>query len=303
MHSKTVIMLGIAVLTGTGAVVTGKMWLDKKAGQRLQAIQPETLRPTADRTIVVAATPLRYGVEITRQQLREIRWPEGDVPKGAFATIAEVLDPQVRRIALAPMEESEPLLRMKVTGPGQRASLTALIEPGMKAASVRVNDINGVAGFVLPGERVDLLLTRTLDKGEAFTDVLLQGVKVLAVDQSADERAEKPSLAKAVTFEVNTADAQKLALATTVGSLSLALRAAGSTTAEATARVKVEDLADASPAPVLQASTPAASPPPKRTLLVGVTRGMKRQEYTIQTLPPPIEETATVRATALAPRP
>src|SRR3712207_1102010 len=111
------------------------------------------------------------------------------------------------------MEENEPLLKAKVTGPGQRASLAAVIDPGMKAMTVRVNDVNGVAGFVLPGERVDILLTRTMEKNESWTDVLLQNVKVLAADQSADDRADKPSVAKAVTLEVSTAQAQKLTLA------------------------------------------------------------------------------------------
>ena len=97
----------------------------------------------------------------------------------------------------------------------------------MKAVTVRVNDINGVAGFVLPGERVDVLLVRNLERSEAYADVLLQNVKVLAVDQLADESADKPALVKAVTVEVGTADAQKLTLAGTVGTLALTLRSAG----------------------------------------------------------------------------
>ena len=81
----------------------------------------------------------------------------------------------------------------------------------MKAVTVRVNDINGVAGFVLPGERVDVLLVRNVDRSESYADVLLQNVKVLAVDQLADESADKPAIVKAVTVEVSTGDAQKLA--------------------------------------------------------------------------------------------
>ena len=97
----------------------------------------------------------------------------------------------------------------------------------MKAVTIRVNDVEGVAGFVLPGDRVDVVLTRQKDKNVAATDVVLQNVRVLAVDQVADERADKPSLAKAVTLEVEAIGAQKLALAATVGTLSLALRKAG----------------------------------------------------------------------------
>ena len=96
-------------------------------------------------------------------------------------------------------------------------------------------------GFVLPGDRVDIALTRQNDKGEkgndkngATTDVVLQNVKVLAIDQTADERADKPSIARAVTLEVDTPAAQKLALASTIGSLSLMLRRAGEASAEST---------------------------------------------------------------------
>jgi pilus assembly protein CpaB len=120
---------------------------------------------------------------------------------------------------------------------GERATLSAVVDDGMRALSVRINDVLGVAGFVLPGDRVDILLTR-----KSFTDILLQNVKVLAIDQIADERVEKPSLAKTATLEVNTIDAQKLTLAQTVGSLSLALRAAGSVEAAAPRRITLSEL-------------------------------------------------------------
>jgi pilus assembly protein CpaB len=184
------------------------------------------------------------------------------------------------------MEENEPILKSKITGPGQRASLAAIIETGMKALTIRVNDVNGVAGFVLPGERVDILLTRNLDKEESWADVLLQNVKVLAADQSADERAEKPSVVKAVTVEVSTAQAQKLTLASTLGTLSLVLRAAGVVDLEATQRVRIADLSrDDGPAqtPPALVEAPASAPATesRRTTTVSVARAMKRQEYSV----------------------
>lgn len=284
MRSKTVIMIALALVFASMAVLTGHKWLDRLSSQRLREIQ--VVKPVSTRTIVVAAVPLKFGTEITRKQLAELPWPGEAVPKGAFATFDEVLDGKGRRVALAAIEENEPILSAKITGPGQRASLAALIGEGMKAVTVRVNDVLGVAGFVLPGERVDVLLTRTLDKGEAFADVLLQNVKVLAVDQSADERADKPAVVKAVTLEVATAEAQKLSLASSVGTLSLALRAAGTANAEATRRVLVEDLtraADPDRLNTVLAAMGAVTIPEKRrmTTEVGVTRAMKRQEYSV----------------------
>ena len=103
---------------------------------------------------------------------------------------------------LTAIEANEPILASKITGAGQRATLSAVLQDGMKAVTIRVNDVEGVAGFVLPGDRVDVVLTRQQDKLVAAADVVLQNVRVLAVDQVADERAEKPSIAKAVTLEV-----------------------------------------------------------------------------------------------------
>ena len=99
----------------------------------------------------------------------------------------------------------------------------------MKAVTIRVNDVEGVGGFVLPGDRVDVVLTRQVDKGSATTDVVLQNTRVLAIDQIADERADKPAVAKAVTLEVDTVDAQKICAGASVGTLSLMLRKAGET--------------------------------------------------------------------------
>ena len=112
----------------------------------------------------------------------------------------------------------------------------------MKAVTIRVNDVDGVGGFVLPGDHVDVALTRQVDKTSASTEVVLQNVRVLAIDQSADERLDKPAVVKAVTLEVDVVGAQKLSLAASVGSLSLMLRKAGETTADKPRRITLDDL-------------------------------------------------------------
>ena len=188
------------------------------------------------------AKSLRFGNRLSKRSLVEVEWPSKAIPKGAFKKISDVVNGKDRRVVLSSIEANEPVLGWKITGPGQRASLSALIAEGMKAVTIRVNDVLGVAGFVLPGEHVDIMLTRTeiQEAGDqapvrknAFTDVLLQNVRVLAVDQLADDRTEEPTPAKAVTIEVTTEQAQKLMLASSVGQLALALRSAGSTSDEA----------------------------------------------------------------------
>ena len=115
-----------------------------------------------------------------------------------------------------------------------------MLRDGLKAVTVRVNDVDGVGGFVLPGDRVDVVLTRQVDKTNASTEVVLQNARVLAIDQIADERTDKPAVVKAVTLEVDVIGAQKLSLAASVGSLSLMLRKAGEANNEYTRRITLE---------------------------------------------------------------
>ncbi len=149
-----------------------------------------------------------------------------------------------------PIDVNEAVLATKITGPGQRATLSAVLGDGMKAATIRVNDVEGVAGFILPGDHVDVLLTRTGDKNVGITDVVITDVRVLAIDQLADQKTDKPSVVKAVTLEVNVTDGEKVALASTVGTLSLLLSKAGETADADTRRVTTVDLGKPSdPAP------------------------------------------------------
>jgi pilus assembly protein CpaB len=233
-------MIGFAVLFGLLAVFVAQSWLTNQTEQRMKDLEAQR-KPLVTQTIVVASRPLRFGNDLSKTSLREIAWPADALPVGSFAKVEELLTGD-KRVVLTSIEANEPILSSKITGAGQRATLSAVLKEGMKAVTIRVNDVEGVAGFVLPGDRVDIALTRQLEKGVANTDVVLQSVKVLAIDQLADERADKPSLVKAVTLEVDTPNSQKLALAGTVGTLSLALRKAGDTGSEATRRVTITDL-------------------------------------------------------------
>ena len=149
----------------------------------------------------------------------------------------------------------------------------AVLHDGMKAVTIRVTDIEGVAGFVLPGDRVDIALTRLDGKGGATTDVVLQDAQVLAIDQSADERAATPSVAKSVTLEVDTTAAQKLDLAASLGTLSLLLRKAGDTSAPKSARVSLNDLFSD-----IAASLGAGA---RSTAVITVKRGTQKEDYSV----------------------
>ena len=135
--------------------------------------------------------------------------------------------------------------------------------------------MEGVGGFVLPGDHVDVALTRQVDKGNGSTEVVLQNVRVLAIDQIADERLDKPAVVKAVTLEVDVVGAQKLSLSASIGSLSLMLRKAGEASNQYTRKITLEDLG----AP----STPKATAPqaPVNVTTVGVRRASTREEYSV----------------------
>jgi pilus assembly protein CpaB len=262
-------MIGFAVVFGLLAVFIAQVWLNNQAS--MQARNYEANKKTmATRTIVVAKQPLRFGTELNAAMLQEVPWPAESLPGGSFTAIKDILSGG-RRVVLSAIEANEPVLALKITGAGQRATLSALVKPGMKAVTIRVNDVEGVGGFVLPGDHVDVVLTRQLDKGSATNEVVLQNTRVLAVDQSADERLFKASVAKSVTLEVDTVDAQKVWLAASVGSLSLLLRKAGETAAVKTRKITLKDLGTAE----------AVSEEKALTATVVVTRASSKQEYTV----------------------
>jgi pilus assembly protein CpaB len=226
VRSSTIIMIAVAAVFGLLAVFVAQSWLNSQADARLRSFEAQKSKPTATQTLVVASHALRFGNELAPGALREMPWPADGLPQGAFKSIQELLGGG-RRVVLTAIEANEPVLASKITGQGQRATLSAVIGDGHKAMTIRVNDVDGVAGFVLPGDHVDVMLSRQLEKNAAINDVVLKDAKVLAIDQLADERTDKPSVAKAVTLEVDIAGAQKLALASQIGTLALALRKAG----------------------------------------------------------------------------
>jgi pilus assembly protein CpaB len=229
-------------------------------------------------TIVVAAAPMQFGTAITEDKVSEVLWAAEKLPPGAFATKQEFFK-EGRRIALSAMERDEPVLRNKITAPGQRGSLSTLIDSGMRAVTVPVDDVRGVAGFIQPNDRVDVVLIRTQGaaNGQGYSDVILQNMKVLAIDQIAAQQVEKASVVvKAVTLEATPEEAQKAVLAQSIGRLSLILRQPieGAGDDPARPRITEKDLGDTPAAP-------KAAPPPSTDTSVVINRGGKSEKYSV----------------------
>ncbi len=245
MRTSTIVMIAFAVMFGLIAVFLANAWINNQTNERMRNLEAQRKAAPPARTIVLANRPLRFGDELGALSMREVPWPDEALPAGAFSKISELT--AAKRIVLFPIDVNEAILASKITGPGQRASLSAMLRDGMKAVTIRVNDVEGVAGFVLPGDRVDVVLTRPTDNKVSVNDVVIQNARVLAIDQLADQRTEKPSVVKAVTLEVDEAGGQKLALSAVVGTLSLLLRKAGETVEDQTRRVTVTDLGRVAP--------------------------------------------------------
>lgn len=269
MRASTIVMIGFAVVFGLLAVFIAQVWLNNQANMQAKNFEANK-KPMTTKTIVVAKEALRFGTELNAAMLQEVAWPADAMPSGAFGKIDDIVSGG-RRVVLSAIEANEPVLALKITGAGQRATLSALVKPGKKAVTIRVNDVEGVGGFVLPGDHVDVVLTRQIDKGSASTEVVLQNTRVLAIDQSADERAFKAAVAKSVTLEVDTVEAQKVWLASSVGSLSLLLRKAGDNADVKTRKITLKDLG----------TNEAVNDNKAATATVVVTRAAVKQEYTV----------------------
>lgn len=210
--------------------------------------------------IVIAARALRYGETLNIEAVRIVEFPEDAAPANAFATLDDLFGADAEnahRAVLRAMEMNEPILKSKVTGFGERATISAQLMPGMQAFTLRIDTVSGVAGFLLPNDRVDVFLTRN-DQNGLTANLIMQNVKVLAVDQFSDQDTNRARVARTATVEVAPADAQKLALAQQVGKISLSLRQIDETTVQSDATpIDIRDL-------IAEDATRTPAPPVKR---------------------------------------
>ena len=225
----------------------------------------QRLEPADDTTqIVVAALPVSIGAKLTEVDLRMAPWPRAITIEGSFQKISDV----VGRGIVVPLVPNEPVLSSKLAASGSGAGLMSTIPDGMRAVSVKVNDVIGVAGFVVPGSRVDVILSGspTASGNVEMAKVILENVQVLAAGQNiANDDKGKPMSVQVVTLLVTPDDSQKLALASIDGRIQLALRNPLDLEQMNPNAVRREQLfagADAAPLPATPPK-PAARPVPR----------------------------------------
>jgi pilus assembly protein CpaB len=232
--------------------------------------------------VVVAANDIDVGAKLAAKDLRVVNVPPSAVPPGAFSNPAKVLN----RGAILPISKGEFILNNKLAALNAGAGLPSLIPPGMRAVSVRVNDVVSVAGFVQPGTRVDVMSTGTQGSGgEAQTITVLQNVAVIAVGGNLLERLTSgESNAPVITLLVSPDDAQRLALASQEGRIQLALRNPLDTKKEGIGATHVSALYPGEKAPAAAAkpkfrrATAKVPAPVNAPYQVEMIRGSKRDE-------------------------
>lgn len=255
-----VVVLGLA-LAGGAAYKARQFWGTGTA----TPVQAQFVR------VLAAKEALNQGDRLSPGQLKWVDWPAGKVPKGAFTSTGSVFgrDNDQRRYVLRRIEPGELILPAKLSRPNEPGRISFELPAGMRAVSIRIDAVTGVAGFVAPGDHVDILLTH---KSGALlvNQVVLQAIEVLAVDQTDDTETSSPRVGRTATVAVTTPQAQKLALAQQSGKLSLMLRPQGDAGKNAPGALDSTVLAGpAGPAPA-----------PKRT--IRVRRGISAEEVTIQ---------------------
>lgn len=311
MRLNTIATLGASAVFGIAAIFLAQGWVDDAVndGRKSNAPIAESAAPQIETApILIADVDLAFGDHIAPQSLRIAHMPVELLPAGHFGAFEDLfINTDIPTVALTNIAANETILPHKISGPAGRASLSAMIGDGMRAFTISVNQVSGVAGFVQPHDSVDILLTTEIagagivgktrgDSGasEFKSSVLAQNVKVLGTGQKTEIANGEPQIVKTITLEVEHRQTQQLALASAMGQLSLSLRQFGDHDRAASVAMTSRNLGNsrtaASRRPKRRRSAAAAAPQPQQqnsgTALVTVIRGKTKDEVSVFTAAP-----------------
>ena len=223
--TKALWMIAISLLLGLVAVAVGSKWLMERSAVDIS-------------TVIVATRDVDVGTRLTPEMLESKDWLRTSIPEGTFQDM-KLLDSRVVKVNLL---RGEPLLEAKLTPVGTTGGLSGVIAEGKRAITVRVNDVVGVAGFALPGNKVDILISTKDENEKPISKIVLEEILVLAVAQDVGRDESKPKVVTAVTLEVTPEQAEKLDLARNIGTLSLVLRNQADKILVTTEGIRTKDL-------------------------------------------------------------
>jgi pilus assembly protein CpaB len=237
MSPRRLLFILIAVIVSGVTVFAGRTWL--KAEHQVQVVAPPPPAPTKPiMQVLVAKGVLPAGRFLRPDDLRWQPWPEDGVSGNYVIEGQHRLEEFSGAVVRSALADGEPITDVRVVRPGDRGFMAAVLEPGKRAVTVPVTVSSGIAGFVFPGDYVDLILTFSVksestgaDQGSntehRASETLLTNIRVVAVDQRADDQDKTVAVAKTATLEVSPKDAEVIAVALAVGQISLSLRSLG----------------------------------------------------------------------------
>jgi len=243
MNIRTPLLLVFALIMAGTTAFLARGWLDAQRAALLAAMQQQAQVEEEEEEpatyVLVAVNPMPTGHFVLPDDLAWQAWPEETVVDTYVRKDEGSVEDFVGAVVRTPMTVGEPITEARVVRPGDRGFLAAVLEPGMRAATVKVDATSGVAGFVFPGDRVDIILTHKIKiigihptkKDKAVTrtasETVMHDVRVLAIDQSTYNEDGQAGVAKTATLEVNSKQAEMVRLVSAMGSLSLSLRSLG----------------------------------------------------------------------------
>jgi len=211
MNSKTTLFVLLSLIFGGAAVYLAQSWLTKNN---------QTVAPPQSTQVITMATNVAMGTILEGKHLTQTLFPDDLIPANAVTDFEFALG----MLAKQRLYQGEVLRDERIIKKGEGSTLASLISPNKRAITIRVNDVVGVAGFLLPGNRVDVLSLYKKANKKFYTEIVLANIKILAIDQRASNDENKPTVVRAVTLEVNLKQAETLMVAKGRGSLQLALR-------------------------------------------------------------------------------
>ncbi len=220
MNKRLLILGAAAIAAGLFTAFLARSWLDSER----QAIEAINVTPSVEtRSVLVARRNLPVGSFIKSNDLKWQDWPALNIP-GSFLTRGDAnIDEFVGAVIRVNLDAGQPVSHNMVVLPGERGFMAAVLKPGSQAVSIPVSATTGISGFVFPGDRVDILLTHSVENRQV-TELLLEDIRVLAVDQRSDTDDRDPIIASTVTLQVTPKEAKIISVAGSLGQLSLSLR-------------------------------------------------------------------------------
>lgn len=229
MRARTIALFAVAILLAGGTAILARSWLAQRAtvAQAAPAVQAVPAR-----SVLVAAKVIPRGHILKPEDFSWQPWPQGRIDPAYIQQGTKPRSAFAGWVARQPFAPGEPITTAKIVAPGNRGFLAAVLRPGMRAVSVRVNATSGISGFVFPGDHVDLLLTQVVPPAPGAPNkmshkaaaTILHNMRVLAINQSLSGKEGHPEIAHTATLEVTPKQSQIIAVASVMGKLSMSLR-------------------------------------------------------------------------------